>query len=208
MARTTAIKIGNTIYTEGISSGTLVLSEMIADSTIVLGKYIANMFEVKLYGTGDVTGQSIEVSQELDDGSINQLFKGTILSSTLDDNGYYRQITAYDDLYFISTKDISSWWTSFWENKTSSTLIDLRQSLLLYVGITEAINSDYLTHNGDTLLYNDNSLIYNYIPKLLHDNLVVNNTVDITQMAFSEMLEMICELQGVIPNMNRYGRLE
>ena len=183
----TTIIIDGTTYTTGISSGSLYLERIIVDSELDLGLPIANRFEVQMYGISDVSGQTIQVYQTDDEGE-NQidLFYGKIDSAKLDANGYYRDIVAYDAFYYKREVDVHVWWENFWEFTISSTLKELRRSLLEYIGIEEA----------------DEEV------ELPNDEVIITKDAELSVISFGDMLHLICQAQAVFPNIDAYGKIE
>ena len=183
----TTIIIGETTYTEGISSGSLYLERIIVDSDLDLGMPIANRFEVQMYGISDVTGQIIQVYQTDDNGE-NQidLFYGKIDSAKLDANGYYRDIVAYDAFYYKRDTDVHVWWETFWEFRVSTTIKELRQSLLEHIEIEEA----------------DEEVV------LPNDDVIITKDAELSVISFGDMLHLICQAQAVFPNIDAYGKIE
>lgn len=170
-------------YVTGIASGSLVIDELLADGNIVLGKGISNRFEVLLYGVSDVAKEKIVVTQIIDDVE-KPLFVGYVDSAKLDDNNYNRQIVAYDVLYSIKSIDASTFLTEFWQSNSVKNLKTLREELLTWLGIE----------------WEDKAL--------LNDNMSIEKYVDIASISASDLLEMICSLSAVFPNINRSGVLE
>lgn len=166
-----------------IVEGTMDLDELLCDGELKFGQMCATKFEVTVYDTGDVGGKYLSVYQE-DAGIFSQVFTGIVDSAKLDRLGTDRQIVAYDYAYNKSRINIASWWDNFWLTRESATLKQLRDSLLSFAGI----------------IYED--------VELINDNITVTKTVNISSMAFTEMLRMICELSCCFPHFNRDGVME
>lgn len=183
----TIITIGETTYNTGIASGSLYLQRTIADGDFDLGLPIANRFEVQMYGIEDVSGQTIQVHQ-VDDEGLNPvyLFYGIIDSAKQDANGYYRNIVAYDVFYAYRNTDVSYWWESFWQLRTSATIKEIRLSLLDYMEIEEA----------------DEEVV------LPNDDIITTKAVEFSTLPFGDMLHLICQAQAVFPNIDAQGKLE
>lgn len=175
--------------TTGIAAGSLSLDEILLSKNLNFGEYNSNKFEVQLYGIADVSGQKIVVWQT-EDGSEDKIpiFTGYVDSCKQDAFGYYRDLVAYDELYLKGSMNVASWWTSFWQDKTTlASLKDLRTSLFEYAGI-ETVE---LPEAG-----------------LLNDDVLLSSAADVATLTFGDILKMICELQCTFPNMNREGKLE
>lgn len=170
--------------TKGIASGSLQVEEILCETNPVFGRACSNRFEAQVYGIGNVSGQKIYVYQIDEEENEYPIFTGWIDSSKLDDMEYYRNIVAYDAIHYYGDTNVAEWWTEFWKDKTYTTLRELRLSLCQYVGIPSSTES------------------------LPNDSFIVNRNVTISMISFIDMLYYICELSGVIPNMNRRGILE
>lgn len=198
--------------TTNIEAGSASISEiLISSQNIKFGEYNANKFEVFIYGISDVSGEKIVVWVEepapinstsvvgdaiigdsiVGDDTIFEstvLFTGYVDSCKLDNFGYYRQIVAYDELAVKRNVSVSEWWNNFWTEDLTRvdgiTLKTLRESVCDYVGI------DYTT----TAIFNDNLIIKPVV-------------MTVGALRFADLLQMICELQCVFPNMNRQGIL-
>lgn len=167
----------------GIEAGTMSVSELLLDGDISFGSSNSNKFEVTVFGLPDVANEKIYVYQ-IDDGVNVPIFTGYVDSCKKDRQSYYRDIVAYDALYYFGEVDIAVWWESFWLNTNVSTLKSLRDSLCNYMGI-EQVNTS-----------------------LFNDNYVITRTIEISSMKFIDMLTFICEMQLVNPNITRDGKLE
>lgn len=183
---TTTLRPSNTIGANyrrisKIVSGTLVLNEIIATDNLIFGLPCANRFEVQIYDETDISGMGIHVYQMDEEGTITSLFVGVIDSAKTDKSNTYRKVIAYDNFYNLSKLDIADWWNTFWTNKTTATLKQLRDSLFSQYG----------------LLY-ENKVLPN-------DSIAVEKNVEIKSMPFTQMVTLICELQGCIPNIDRSG---
>ena len=174
---------GYSDITTGIASGSLSLDEILLTGNLNFGEVNSNKFEVQIYGISDVANKIINVWVDDEYGDTVQIFHGIVDSCKQDNMGYYRQIVAYDELYYKGSLNIANWWTSYWSNRTSSTLLELRTSLCNFVNISES--SDVGT--------------------LFNDDLVVYKAVSLTSLSFRDLLKMICEMQCVIPTMHREG---
>ena len=180
--------------THGIAEGSLSLDEILCSGNIELGQYCSNKFEVQLYDIADVTGEKIVVWQT-DESTTPAteipIFVGYVDSCKQDVFGRYRDIVAYDELYTLGSKDVAQWWTDFWDREvqvsTGYPLSTIRQSLLSYVGIPVVTPPE----GG-----------------YVNDALRVITGTEVVRLLFADILKMICELQCLIPNINRSGELD
>lgn len=168
-----------------IESGSLLLEEMICDGNIVFGETIATRFEATIYNLVDVSGLKIKVYQTDITGNYRRnLFEGYVDSCKQDRNGYYRKLVAYDAFYSIGNANVAGWWSHFWSSRESATLKELRESLCDWVNIPY---DDYVT--------------------LHNDGFICTKTATLSSVSFNTMLFWICEIQCVLPHIDRDGIL-
>lgn len=174
--------------TSGIAEGSLLVDELLQKEGLNFGEFNSNRFEVQLYNIADVTGQKIVVWQvDTDTSTEIPIFTGYVDSCKQNRSGYYREIIAYDVFYKLMDKNISEWWTDFWDTYTDKASIrTIRTSLLTHVGIEAA----------------DPSATY------------TNDSVEITRrpydatLTFGVLMQSIGTWQGIIPNADREGKIE
>lgn len=168
----------------GITAGSLNLEQILCDNELTFGQMCASKFEVECFNlTTDVTGFKIEVY--ITENTITKkLFSGIIDSSTTDNLGGYRDIIAYDEIYYKRDLNVAEWWETYWEGKSKVTIKQLRESLCEYVGIP---------YTTDTLI-NDDLLVPKY------------NTF--TSVTFNSLMTMLCEVSACFPHINNDGILE
>ena len=174
--------------TTGIASGSMSLDELLVQGNISLGECNANKLEVQIFGLDDVSNKKIKVWQtDLDGENLKNIFEGYVDSCKLDNLGYYRDIVAYDAIYYKGRLNVANWWTAFWlpDQQETSTLKEIRESICDYLE---------LTYDKDVTYFND--------------DFVVTQTVTISNLSFANMLKMICELQCTFPNITRDGHIE
>ena len=173
--------------TTGIEAGSASLSEIIiSNGNLSFGGYSSNKFEILIYGISDVANEKIVVWIEDSSNNRTNIFTGYVDSCKLDNLGYYRQIVAYDRLYWSKDADVSMWWDSFWTTTTgTTTLRTLRNSLCDYLGLVYSSTTQY------------------------NDSLVIKHkATGISNLKFSQMLSTICELQCTFPNIDRDGTIK
>lgn len=199
--------------TQGIEAGSISISEILFDGSLEFGAINSNKLELRLYSTVDIKGYKIQLLQGssfVKDSQGNdtqelvneqKMFTGYVQSCKLSGYDYYRDIIAYDELYFKKdlnianfysgtiSQDVQNRYISFFDNDTDYPDKTLK-------AFREALCGDFLEF---TLVD---------APTLPNDPMNVEKTVSISSMKFSEMIKMICELQGTIPNMTRDGKLE
>jgi hypothetical protein len=168
-----------------IESGSLLLEEMLCEGNIVFGETIATRFEATVYNLIDVSGLKIKVYQTDTSGNNRRnLFEGYVDSCKQDKNGYYRKLVAYDAFYSIGNANVAGWWAHFWSNRESAPLKELRESLCDWVGLS-----------------------YDSYATLHNDGFVCTKTATLSSVSFNTMLFWICEIQCVIPHIDRDGIL-
>lgn len=174
--------------TTGIASGSMSLDELLVQGNISLGECNANKLEVQIFGLDDVSNKKIKVWQtDLNGENLKNIFEGYVDSCKLDNLGYYRDIVAYDAIYYKGRLNVANWWTAFWlpDQQETATLKEIRESICDYLELT----------------YDKNVTYFN-------DDFVVTQTVTISNLSFANMLKMICELQCTFPNITRDGHIE
>ena len=146
-----------TINNIGVSSGTLKLDTSIVNQELSFGELYSSQFSVQLFNIDDnLEGCDIQLFLE-EDGVRTSKFKGIIESSKRDNIGGYRDIIAYDWIYYHRDDDISTWWNSFWvSTRTGATIQEIRQSLITYIGFTNDSN----TYINDSISIPNNFYIF------------------------------------------------
>lgn len=145
----------------GISESSMSLSEILCDDDLELGACNANQFEVQVYGLDfDVTGYGIYCYNEYEEDGVVvstwPLFAGTIESAKTNNKGGYRDIVAYDKMYFVRNKDVAEAWNTYWSGKVTASLKDVREMICTSVG--------FALPNSVTPLPNDSAIMVNIDP--------------------------------------------
>lgn len=94
-----------------------------------------------------------------------------------------REITAYDKMYTLLTRDVTNWYTEFWENKESCTIREFRDALCSYLGVQQE----------NVSLINDSVSI----PKSVEDEVVT----------VQNLFEDLGEFNACFPHFNRNNQL-
>ena len=123
----------------GISENSLKVEESLCADDLELGASNANQFEVQIYGLDfDVTGYGIYCYNEYEENGVIvsawPVFAGTIESAKTNNKGGYRDIIAYDKMYFVRNTDVAAQWASFWSGRTTAALKDVRNMVCEAVG--------------------------------------------------------------------------
>lgn len=163
----------------------LVLQESLFDSnSIEFVGCISSKFKIELHGVKqDLKDKRIVASISLDDDNDwITIFNGVVDSVKTELDRSFKEITCYDNLYFLAAnKDIASWYKGL---SFPITMKALRNSLFSYIGIQQE----------EQELVNDNIVIKKqYDPKLL-------NALDV--------IKNICQFNGVMGIINRKNKFE
>lgn len=207
--------IGNTNSMIGISAGTMSLSEILCDNGFELGAYNSNSFEVQVFNLNDdVAGYKINVTYE--DRSDNQhiveypIFVGTIDSSKTDNMNGYRDIVAYDALYAIRNKDMADIWNDYWETSGSSTvthtLKEIRNYMCQQAGLTVDERFTLSASSANAISCPNDSVAFTTASSSSQST--IGPITKFSSLKFHILLKMLCELQAVIPNITRDGKIE
>lgn len=167
----------NTIYSEQFE-----LKEKIcAADNLVFGKCESSELKFKIANTVDtLKDKSINVSMILD-GLTNSPFvigKYKVYSDTVSGNRNYRNIIAYDDMYYILNADITSWYETI---GFPVTLKQFRDSLFSFLGVVQEEIA------------------------LINDDILLEKTIEAVSLKGKDIIPYICELNGVFGHIGRDG---
>lgn len=170
----------------GIASGSLMLDQKIVDGDLEFGRLMSSEFSAQLFNTNqDFQGEPI-TADVTEDNVTTRIFTGVIESSKQDWSNTYRDIIAYDWIYYHREDNIASWWNSFWvSTRTQATVKQIRDSLLTYMGFS-ALSDTYI---------NDSQVIKNEFQQF-------------TNIKFETIFKMLCEIQLTIPHIKGDGSFE
>lgn len=167
------------VITDGIYDGSMHLTKSLIDSELAFGTVSASMFEIKISNdSGIEDGDELVVWEELViDGEVidKMLFYGIVSSSKLDNNGYYREIIAYDKLSVIFTQDVAEWYMELYESVDRLPVNVLRKSLIEYLGLAEETKT------------------------LANDNVMLPIAMQASSIQALDIFRWIGEIQGFIP---------
>ena len=109
--------------------------------------------------------------------------KYKVYSDTPTANRRYRDVVAYDQMYDIINADLTEWYNSlFPTDSTTVTLKEFRTSLMNYLGVEQE----------DVTLVND--------------DMVIEKTIQPTQLAGRDVVSAICEINGCFGHIGRDGK--
>lgn len=200
------------------------LSESLcSDSKLSFGKCESACLKIKIANTvKSLKGQTLQVTETL--GNKNDIpFKfGTYIvdEDTLTSDKKYRNITAYDRLYSISSINVSEWYNNLfpskqvplirYENVTKEwtyTGIDGKE-ITEYYDELEPITYYQTQYESITLKAFRDSFFKHIgltqeLTTLVNDNMKVSKSVDDIDLTAKDVLEAICEINGVFGKMSR-----
>lgn len=200
------------------------LSESLcSDSKLSFGKCESACLKIKIANTvNSLKGQTLQVTETLDNKNDVPFKIGTYIvdEDTLTSDKKYRNITAYDRLYSISSMNVSEWYNNLfptkqvplirYENVTKEwtyTGIDGKEITEYYEEL-EPITYYQTEYESITLkAFRDSFFKYIGLTQqsttLINDNMKVSKSVDNIDLTAKDVLEAICEINGVFGKMSR-----
>lgn len=200
------------------------LSESLcSDSKLSFGKCESSCLKIKIANTvNSLKGQTLQVTETLDNKDDVPFKIGTYIvdEDTLTSDKKYRNITAYDRLYSISAMNVSDWYSKLfpskqvplirYENVTKEwtyTGIDGKEVTEYYEEL-EPITYYQTEYESITLkAFRDSFFKYIGLTQqsttLVNDSMKVSKSVDNIDLTAKDVLEAICEINGVFGKMSR-----
>jgi hypothetical protein len=200
------------------------LSESLcSDSKLSFGKCESACLKIKITNTvNSLKGQTLQVTETLDNKNDVPFKIGTYIvdEDTLTSDKKYRNITAYDRLYSVSSINVSDWYNNLfpskqvplirYENVTKEwtyTGIDGKEVTEYYEEL-EPITYYQTEYESITLkAFRDSFFKYIGLTQqsttLVNDNMKVSKSVDNIDLTAKDVLEAICEINGVFGKMSR-----
>ena len=172
------------IYADQIVDDTFELTEsIVSDDDIRFGTCRASQIKFKLANVPEeLKGREFTINQLIGDEHIIPLGKYKVESAKLQDDLIFKEIIAYDKLKDTDV-DVSIWYNSlFPDGDETYTLKQFRSSLLAHLGIEEVDQT------------------------LPNDDMLVEKTIEPTQISGRTVLEATVELNGAFGNINRQGK--
>lgn len=137
------------------------------------------------YYEKSIAGQQISVKTTPVGGADFVFGTYKVLSDLPTADKRWRKVEAYDALYEILKKDVTSWYNTQLPNASSSkTLKQIRDSFFSFVGITQ-----------ETVT-------------LIHDSMTVTRTIDPANLTGKTVLNAICQVNGVFGRIGRDGKFQ
>ncbi len=171
------------IYTDQVVDDSFSLDEgIIAEDNLRFGTCRASQIKFKLANTPvDLKGKEFTIDQ-LIAGYTVPLGKYKVDSAKLQDDLIFKEVIAYDKLRSIDV-DVAGWYNGLFPTGSETyTLKQFRSSLLAYLGIEEVSQT------------------------LPNDDMIVEKTIDPSQISGRTVLEATVELNGAFGNINRNGK--
>lgn len=200
------------------------LSESLcSDSKLSFGKCESSCLKIKIANTvNSLKGQTLQVTETLANKNDVPFKIGTYIvdEDTLTSDKKYRNITAYDRLYSISSMNVSDWYSKLfpskqvplirYENVTKEwtyTGIDGKEITEYYEEL-EPITYYQTEYESITLkAFRDSFFKYIGLTQqsttLVNDAMKVSKSVDDIDLTAKDVLEAICEINGVFGKMSR-----
>ena len=200
------------------------LSESLcSDSKLSFGKCESACLKIKIANTvNSLKGQTLHVTETLNNKDDVPFKIGTYIvdEDTLTSDKKYRNITAYDRLYSVSSINVSDWYNNLfpskqvplirYENVTKEwtyTGIDGKEVTEYYEEL-EPITYYQTEYESITLkAFRDSFFKYIGLTQqsttLINDNMKVSKSVDNIDLTAKDILEAICEINGVFGKMSR-----
>lgn len=205
------------------SSDFLLSESLCSDSKLSFGKCESACLKIKIANTvNSLKGQTLQVTETLDNKNDVPFKLGTYIvdEDTLTSDKKYRNITAYDRLYSISSMNVSDWYSKLfpskqvplirYENVTKEwkyTDIDGKE-VTEYYDELEPITYYQTEYESITLkAFRDSFFKYIGLTQqsttLVNDDMKVSKSVDDIDLTAKDVLEAICEINGVFGKMSR-----
>lgn len=176
--------IATPIHADQMVDDSFSLTEsIISDNDIRFGTCRASQIKFKLANVPeDLKGREFTINQLIGATDIIPLGKYKVDSAKLQDDLIFKEIIAYDKLRDIDV-DVSDWYNGlFPTGEETYTLGQFRSSLLLHLGIEEVDQT------------------------LPNDDMIVEKTIEPSQISGRTVLEATVELNGAFGHINRQGK--
>ena len=184
------LKDGTVYNNQNIMSEEFTLTESAcSQETISFGQCESSSVKFKFLDISkSLKDQYITIKLILNGDTQNPFILGTykVFDDTVSDDKEYREVTAYDELYYISQLNVIDWYNSLWTNTESISLKKFRKSFF------EFIKSKQFNCNVENV-------------QLPNDNLLLKKGVDGDSLTGGTVLKSICEINGCFGHINRDG---
>lgn len=175
---------GGTLDNEDVASDTIELTECLCEEEeLRFGSCCSSQFKIVGINYGNcLVGQEISVGMEL--AGAEQSFPlgvYTVVTDQESSDGQYRNIVAYDALYGIFKTNMADWYNSL---SFPRTLRDFRDAFFDYFSIVQEPT------------------------ELTNDAMIVEKTIDPSEISGKDVLASICEINGCFGRINRQGNFQ
>lgn len=162
-----------------------------SQETISFGQCESSSVKFKLLDISkSLKDQYITIKLILNGDTQNPFILGTykVFDDTVSDDKEYREVTAYDELYYICQLNVIDWYNSLWAGTESISLKKFRESFFKF------IKSNQFTFkcNVETV-------------QLPNDNMLLKKGVDGDSLTGGTVLKSICEINGCFGHIKRNG---
>lgn len=160
-----------------------------SQETISFGQCESSSVKFKLLDISkSLKDQYITIKLILNGDTQNPFILGTykVFDDTVSDDKEYREVTAYDELYYISQLNVIDWYNSLWANTENISLKKFRDSFF------EFIKSKQFNCNVETA-------------QLPNDNMLLKKGVDGDSLTGGTVIKSICEINGCFGHIKRNG---
>lgn len=180
-----------TVYNnQNIMSEEFTLTESIcSQETISFGQCEISSVRFKILDISkSLKDQYITIKIILNGNAENPFTFGTykVFDDTVSDDKEYREVTAYDELYYISQLNVIDWYNSLWANTENISLKKFRDLFF------EFIKSKQFNCNVETA-------------QLPNDNMLLKKGVDGDSLTGGTVIKSICEINGCFGHIKRNG---
>lgn len=176
---------GVLLTNDDIYAESMELHESISmEENLAFGSCNASEFKITIANNvSSLIGKQINVRIILDGDTLNPFELGTytVVSDMPTAERDRREITAYDDLYFILNTEVSEWYIGL---TFPMTLKSFRDSFFNYLGITQASTT------------------------LINDNITIEETITPSTLYGSDVITRICEINACFGRIGRAGRFQ
>lgn len=173
-----------TIKNDRIVAESFKLTESLcSDNDLVFGACEAAVVEFVCADlTDEIAGKEFLATIEIG-GYVMSLGIYTVASVERMADKRLKKVVAYDKMVLFDT-DVSIWYNNFFAGSGTHTLRELRDSLCAFIGVEQEIID------------------------LVNDSMVVEKTIETNQLSGREILQAICEANGVFGHIERTGILK
>ena len=167
-----------TLTNSDLFQGSLSLNEILSDSNIIFGSCNAAQLKFTTSNLTSLKGKKLNVSVVIDEETENPLTIGsyTVVEDNLTADRTKREVVAYDDIYFLNQTDVADWYNGL---TFPISIKDMRDSFFEEVGITQET------------------------AELANDSVMIEKTIFPNQLLAIDVLQKICEINGVCGKINR-----